>query len=58
MTSFTDDQIEALRDGRSRLESLRRLADGERVLAIVPKIVADELPLEVIVNWTAEVASK
>ncbi len=32
--------------------------DGKRFLAIVPKIVADELPLEVIVNWTAEVASK
>ncbi|MEO8190045.1 MAG: protein kinase [Acidobacteriota bacterium] len=32
--------------------------DGKRFLGIVPKIVADELPLEVIVNWTAEVASK
>ncbi len=27
--------------------------DGKRLLAIVPKIVADELPLEVVVNWTA-----
>jgi serine/threonine protein kinase/Tol biopolymer transport system component len=27
--------------------------DGKRFLAIVPKIVADELPLEVVVNWTA-----
>ena len=28
--------------------------DGKRFLAIVPKIIADELPLEVVVNWTAE----
>jgi hypothetical protein len=28
-------------------------AAGKRFLAIVPKIVADELPLEVVVNWTA-----
>jgi Tol biopolymer transport system component len=27
--------------------------DGKRFLAIVPKVVADELPLEVVVNWTA-----
>jgi serine/threonine protein kinase/Tol biopolymer transport system component len=29
--------------------------DGKRFLAIVPKVVADELPLNVIVNWTPEV---
>jgi Tol biopolymer transport system component/predicted Ser/Thr protein kinase len=29
--------------------------DGKRFLAIVPKIVANELPLNVIVNWTSEV---
>ena len=29
--------------------------DGKRFLAIVPKIIADELPLEVVVNWTSEV---
>ena len=28
--------------------------DGKRFLAIVPKIVADELPLNVIVNWAPE----
>jgi len=28
--------------------------DGKRFLAIVPKIVADELPLNVLVNWTSE----
>jgi hypothetical protein len=27
--------------------------DGKRFLAVVPEVVADELPLEVIVNWTA-----
>ncbi|HEY3122734.1 MAG TPA: hypothetical protein VGK70_01555, partial [Thermoanaerobaculia bacterium] len=30
--------------------------DGNRFLAIVPKIVANELPLDVVVNWTAEAA--
>jgi serine/threonine protein kinase len=30
--------------------------DGKRFLAIVPKIVADEQPLDVIVNWTPETA--
>jgi hypothetical protein len=29
-------------------------SDGKRFLAIVPKIVADELPLDVIVNWAPE----
>ena len=28
--------------------------DGKRFLAIVPKIVADELPLNVIVHWAPE----
>jgi serine/threonine protein kinase len=28
--------------------------DGKRFLAIVPKIVADELPLNVTLNWTSE----
>ena len=32
--------------------------DGKRFLAIVPKVIADTLPLDVVVNWTAEVASK
>jgi serine/threonine protein kinase/Tol biopolymer transport system component len=27
--------------------------DGKRFLAIVPKTIADDLPLEVVVNWTA-----
>lgn len=29
--------------------------DGTRFLAIVPEVVADELPLNVVVDWTAEV---
>ena len=29
--------------------------DGKRFLAIVPKIVADELPLTVVANWASEV---
>jgi hypothetical protein len=29
--------------------------DGNRFLTIVPKVVADELPLNVVVNWTSEV---
>ena len=29
--------------------------DGKRFLAVVPEVVADELPLSVIANWTAEV---
>jgi hypothetical protein len=33
-------------------------ADGKKFLAIVPKIVADELPLDVVVHWTSDVASK
>lgn len=28
--------------------------DGKRFLAIVPEVVADELPLSVVVNWTSE----
>jgi Tol biopolymer transport system component len=28
--------------------------DGKRFLAIVPEVVADELPLSVVVNWTPE----
>jgi Tol biopolymer transport system component len=28
--------------------------DGRRILAIVPKVVANELPLSVVVNWTSE----
>jgi serine/threonine protein kinase len=30
-------------------------ADGKRFLAVVPEVVADDLPLSVIVNWTSEV---
>jgi Tol biopolymer transport system component len=29
--------------------------DGKRFLAIVPEVVADQLPLTVVVNWTSEV---
>lgn len=29
--------------------------DGKRFLAIVPEVVADQLPLSVVVNWTSEV---
>jgi len=29
--------------------------DGKRFLAVVPEVIADELPLNVIVNWTSEV---
>ena len=29
--------------------------DGKRFLAIVPKIVADDLPLTVVANWASEV---
>ena len=29
--------------------------DGQRFLAVVPKIVADELPLTVVANWASEV---
>ncbi len=29
--------------------------DGRRFLAVVPEVIADELPLNVIVNWTSEV---
>jgi Tol biopolymer transport system component len=32
--------------------------DGQRFLAIVPEVVADELPLSVAVNWTAELEKK
>jgi Tol biopolymer transport system component len=28
--------------------------DGQRALAIVPEVVADELPLNVVANWTSE----
>jgi len=28
--------------------------DGSRFLTIVPKIVANELPVDVVVNWTSE----
>ena len=30
-------------------------ADGQRFLAVVPEVVANEQPLTVVVNWTAEV---
>jgi serine/threonine protein kinase len=29
--------------------------DGQRFLVVLPEVVADELPLSVVVNWTAEV---
>ena len=31
------------------------LPDGKRFLAIVPEVRADELPLNVVLNWTSEV---
>jgi hypothetical protein len=32
--------------------------DGERFLAIVPEVVADELPLSAVVDWTAELEKR
>jgi Tol biopolymer transport system component len=32
--------------------------DGKRFLAIVPELVANELPLTVVANWTAELGTK
>ncbi|HEY6146863.1 MAG TPA: hypothetical protein VIZ69_04165, partial [Thermoanaerobaculia bacterium] len=32
--------------------------DGKRFLAVVPEVDGDELPLDVIVNWTSEIARK
>lgn len=32
--------------------------DGKRFLAAVPEVLADKLPLTVVVNWAAEVAEK
>ena len=32
--------------------------DGKRFLAVVPEVVANELPLSVVANWTAEVEKK
>jgi Tol biopolymer transport system component len=32
--------------------------DGRRFLAVVPEIMADELPLTVVANWTAELPKK
>jgi hypothetical protein len=32
--------------------------DGERFLAIVPGVVADELPLSAVVDWTAELEKR
>jgi len=32
--------------------------DGKRFLAIVPEVVADELPLSVVVNWTAGIEKR
>jgi hypothetical protein len=29
--------------------------DGKRFLALIPEVVADELPLTVVLDWTAEV---
>jgi hypothetical protein len=30
--------------------------DGKRFLAVVPEVVANEQPLTVVLNWTAEIA--
>ena len=32
--------------------------DGQRFLAVVPEVLADKLPLTVVVKWSAEVAEK
>ena len=32
--------------------------DGKRFLAVVPEVMADELPLTVVANWTAELPKK
>ncbi len=32
--------------------------DGKRFLAMIPEVVADELPLTVVLDWTAEAAQK
>ncbi len=30
-------------------------ADGQRFIAIVPEVVADDLPLSIVMNWPAEI---
>jgi Tol biopolymer transport system component len=32
--------------------------DGKRFLAVIPEVVADELPLTVVLDWTTEIAQK
>ncbi|HEU5249093.1 MAG TPA: hypothetical protein VFW15_03835, partial [Thermoanaerobaculia bacterium] len=41
-------------EGRGSWPDFEVAPDGRRVLAIVPEVVADELPLSVVVNWTPE----
>jgi Tol biopolymer transport system component len=40
--------------GRGSWPDFEVTPDGRRVLAIVPEIIADELPLTVVANWTTE----
>jgi len=42
-------------NGKSGWAAFDVLPDGKRFLAVVPEVIADELPLNVIVNWTSEV---
>jgi serine/threonine protein kinase len=41
--------------GKGSWPSFEVSPDGKRFLAIVPEVIANELPLNVVVNWTAEV---
>ncbi len=41
--------------GESRWQSFDVSADGKRLLAVVPEFVADQAPLNVVVNWPSEV---
>jgi Tol biopolymer transport system component len=38
--------------------SLGMSPDGKRFLVLIPEVLADELPLTAVLNWTAEVAPK
>jgi hypothetical protein len=44
--------------GKSSWSTFDVSPDGKRFLAVVPEVVANELPLSVIANWTAEVEKR
>jgi serine/threonine protein kinase len=44
--------------GKSSWSTFDVSPDGKRFLAVVPEVVANELPLSVVVNWTAEVEKR